>query len=638
MTIQTNKSSATHRDKFSPVVAAAKKSKALAQPLTPALAGWVNLNTDLRTITSTSDSRESLVKLFLELAVQRSPLLCAAWLQAPIGKAPVIAESIYSNSTLDNVNVRNQIIEVSKLAVELRSPQIVTSKKVRGAAVVSIPFYLDDETTAVLCGLVHESPQNKSEGLLVGQMIVAHFDLWRARDELTNLAFEVRSAAMVLELVEKTQDTKTVRNACYVIANELKDLFRCDYVAVGLRKGKQRSCKLIALSSVSEFDNESKTTLLFRSTFDEAVMRGTYTVFPAESIEQRNSTLSHKKLAKQMRCEAAITIPIRNQAEEIIGAVTFAGNRHLDRNPATRNLIHALEHPLGSTVEAVRYAEGGLLRKASRFLVSPNRTNIVVASWAVALVALCAMFVPVQYRVHCQCIAEPVLRRVSVAPYDGLLENTFVEPGDLVTKGQLLARMDGREIRFERAGVEADKTRAIKKRDTHRANQEIPDALMADLERARLEEKTKLLEHRERNFEIVSPVDGIVLSGSIDRRENFPVTLGESLFEIAPIDPLRVELAVRADQVMHIKQGQSVKFRFDGFGTDTVDGVVSRIRPSTTIRNDENVFIAEAILNNEDGTVRPGMEGHARIYGTKRALGWCIFHRPWEKIVTVVGF
>ncbi len=621
-----------------PVHVTAEKSKATTPPLDPAIAGWVKLNSDLRAVASTSESREQLVNLFLELAVLQSPLLCAAWLQAPIGKQPAIAESKFSNSKLDNINVRNQIIEASKRAIDLRTPQVVSSRKVRGAAVISVPFYFDDSKTAVLCGLVHESSQNKSDGLRVCQMIVAHFDLWRARDEMTHLAFEIRSAATVLELIEKAQETKTVRNACYVIANHLKDLFRCDYVAVGLRKGKQRSCRLMALSAISEFDTESRLTLLFRSAFDEAVMRNTYTVFPAQLSDQRNSTLSHKKLAKQMRCEAAITVPVRNQLEEIIGAVTIVGNRHLDRNPATGNLIRALEHPLGSTIEAIKYAEGGLFRKATRFLICPSRTKMVVACWVLALAALAAMFVPVPYRVHCQCVAEPVLRRVSVAPYDGLLENTFVEPGDLVTEGQLLARMDGREIRFELAGIEADKTRAIKKRDTHQANHEIPEALMADLERARLEEKTKLLKHRERNFEIVSPVNGIVLSGSIDRRENFPVTLGESLFEIAPIDPLRVELAVPADEIMNIKQGQSVKFRFDGFGTQTVEGVVSRTRPSTTIRNDQNVFIAEAILNNETGTVRPGMEGNARIFGTNRKLGWCLLHQPWEKIVTAVGF
>lgn len=637
MTIQSGSSdSASQKSGIKASVPKTKPNES-GNALSPAAAQLVRIVNDLRAIATTSENQQQFVSNVLELAVLHSPLLCAAWFRSVPDQAPAISESRYSNPTLDNANIRSQLAKGATLACESGTTQIIRSDKVRGAKVMAIPFYLDETSTAVLCGIIHDNPSSVSEGLSICQLIATHYDLWRSRDELTKLAFEVRSTATVLELVERAQDTKSVKNACLVIANELKELLRCDYVAVGLRSENKIGCKLHAISSMSEFDAQSRETALFRSAFDEAIMREQFTVYPSRSEGQRNATLSHKKLALQMRCEAAITIPVRNQSDKIIGAVTVAGNRNLDRNPATRNLIQALEHPLGGIVEVVKYAEGGWLRKATRFMVSPEQTNMVWATWAVALVSLVAMFVPVQHRIKCKCISEPTVRRMSVAPYDGLLENTFVEPGDLVNKGQLLARMDSREIRFKLAGIEADRMRAIKKRDSHHANKEIPDAMMADLERTKLEEETKLLKYREQNFEIVSPIDGIVLSGSLDHRENMPVKLGDSLFEIAPLNPLRVELAVPADEVMHVELGQVVKFRFDGFGTQTFEGVVKRIRPSTTIRNDENVFVAEAVLSNEDGTVRPGMEGNAKIFASKRRLGWCIFHRPWEKFVTAIG-
>ncbi len=600
--------------------------------------GLVKLGADLRAVTSTANSRAEFISLTLEIAIQRSPLLYCAWIESSQDDTPRIVDSRSANPTLDNAQVQNQLVENSALAMQTQRVQVSSTEMLRGAKVIAVPFFIDDQMTAVLCGLVHNSAQNNSEGLLVCQLITSHYDLWRARDEMTLLAFEVRNTATVLELVGKAQNSHTVRGACYRIANEIKNLFRCDYVAIGLRNGDKGCCKLMSISATSEFDNASKTTIFFRAAFDEAVMRSSYTVYPPRKAEQRNAALGHKKLATHLRCEAAITIPVRNHEGEILGALTIVGNRAIDRNSTTRNLIHALEHPLGSVIEIVQDAEGGFFRRMTRLMVSNQKTNLVWAAWVVTLITLIVMFVPVPYRIHCSCTAEPVVRRVSVAPFDGLLENTFVEPGDLVTTGQLLARMDAREIRFERAGIEADKTRAIKKSDTHRAKQEIPEMIMANLERAQLEQKARILEHREQNFEIVSPIDGIVLSGSIDRRENYPVTLGQSLFEVAPIDPLRVELAVPVDEIMRVKAGQSVKFRFDGFGTQTVEGLINRIRPSTTIRDDKNVFIAEAVLNNQDGYVRPGMEGHARIYGSKRRLGWTIFHRPWERFVTAIGF
>ncbi len=89
---------------------------------------------------------------------------------------------------------------------------------------------------------------------------------------------------------------------------------------------------------------------------------------------------------------------------------------------------------------------------------------------------------------------------------------------------------------------------------------------------------------------------------------------------------------------MQVAMGQTVKFRFDGFGTATISGTITRIRPSSTIRDDENIFVAEAILQNSAGDIRPGMKGNAKIYGSKHTLGWTLFHRPWEKIVTAIGF
>ncbi len=596
------------------------------------------LGNDLRAITSTVEFRHELISNFLQLAVTRSNMLVSAWVELPDEGQPALVETRFANPSLDNRSVRTSLMTVAARAIEDRKSCVVPMEKVRGGSLVSVPFFVDETTAGAFCAMVHDNRNNCSEAVLICQMITTHYDLWRARDEFTSMAFEVRSTATVLELVGKAQSSDTVRGACFTIANELKELFRCDYVGVGLRRPNKLGLRLMALSSAAEFDNESKTTQLFTSAFDEAVMRESYTVYPARSEGQRSATLSHQKLARHLHCEAAISIPVRDQNEEIIGALTIAGNRQLDRNPSTRNLIHALEHPLGGTVSVVRNAEGGWLKKIRRFISLGDNKMLVRAVVAMSLIALVTMFIPVTNRVPCLCTAEPHVRRVSVAPYDGLLENTFVEPGDLVTSGQLLARMDGREIRFELAEVEANKSQAVKDLDTHSASGRIPEAMMAELEYRQLQERSKLLEHRAGNFSIVSPIDGIVLTGSTDRRENYPVTLGESLFEIAPINPLRVELAVPADQIMHVRTGQQVKFRFEGFGTATVEGTIKRIRPSTTIRGDKNVFIAEAELDNSNGDVRPGMNGNAHIYGTRRLLGWTLFHRPWERIVTAVGF
>ena len=597
--------------------------------------GLATLRADLQAITSTSDNMDQAIVSFINLAVSRSTLLGAAWYQQPVGVDPELWAAQFSNPALDNPSILGQLLDAGRETLEKQQPQVFKTDRIRNATVICVPFSINEKVAGVVCGIVHDSRHNRVQAMLVCQAIVTHFEQWRDNEELTEMAFELRSSAAVLELLGKVHQCDSTQMACITIAQQLQSHLRCDYVAVGLKQNA--GCRLAAISSVADFDENSTVTGLFRAAFDEAMVRASYTAFPPRSNAQRNATLAHRKLAQQMRTEAAITIPLRNDQDEIIGAIAFLGHRQLDRNASTRNLIRALEHPLGGGIEMVKYAEGGWLRRVGRILVSREKTSLKWALVAVGLITLIAMFIPVPYRIHCKCTAEPVRRSVSVAPFDGLLQDTRVEPGDIVSAGQTLAIMDGREIRFEKAGVVADRNRAIKQRDTHMANHEVPEAMMADLESMQLEMKRRVLEDRENNLEIASNVDGIVLTGSIDQRENFPVSRGQLLYEIAPLDELKIELAVPADEVLHVKIGQPVKFRLDGFGTENLDGTVCRIRPSSTIRDEQNVFVAEVILDNRLGFVRPGMKGTARIHAEHQRLGWTIFHRPWERFISAIG-
>ena len=69
-------------------------------------------------------------------------------------------------------------------------------------------------------------------------------------------------------------------------------------------------------------------------------------------------------------------------------------------------------------------------------------------------------------KVGCPCRVQPKHRRFVSVPYEGRLEEALTEAGEVVKQGQLLARMDPREIEWELAGLTADLRRADKDRDT----------------------------------------------------------------------------------------------------------------------------------------------------------------------------
>lgn len=254
--------------------------------------------------------------------------------------------------------------------------------------------------------------------------------------------------------------------------------------------------------------------------------------------------------------------------------------------------------------------------------------------WALTLglIATAALVVPVPYSVNCDCELQPVVRRFVAAPFEGALEKAFVEVGDTVQADQLLARMDGKEVRWEQAGNAAEYERAAKERDAHLADQKFGEAQLAKLQMERLSLTTKLLERRGENLEIRSPIDGIVVSGELKRAEGVRLAMGQTLFEIAPLDQMIVEVEIPEAELAHVTTGASATIRLEAFAGQRLDGNLKRICPRAELRRKQQVFVGEIVLPNDAGQFRPGMRGRVSIPAGQASLGWRLFHRAWQKL------
>ncbi len=151
------------------------------------------------------------------------------------------------------------------------------------------------------------------------------------------------------------------------------------------------------------------------------------------------------------------------------------------------------------------------------------------------------------------------MRRFIAAPFEGILEKSLVEPGEVVKQNQILALMDAREISLAISETTAELKRSEVKRNVQLAKQDQGAAQMAALEKERLDLKLQLLQSRNKKLEIKSPVRGIVLRGDQKRAEGMPVTLGQNLFEVAPLDKMVVEVAIPERDITEAKAGQKVK-------------------------------------------------------------------------------
>ncbi len=309
----------------------------------------------------------------------------------------------------------------------------------------------------------------------------------------------------------------------------------------------------------------------------------------------------------------------------------MTGEASLAETSQVRRFVEAASHRVGNSFELLRQARRSpwqVLRESIRHSGAKRRITIAI------LLAI----LPVPFDVACRTELQPVSRRFVAAPFDGTLQDSLVEPGDVVSQGQLLARLDGREIEWDLAGIEAEHSRAARERDAHLASQNISAAQLSKFDMDRLDQQRKLLQHRMSHLQISSPAAGLVISGDLRKSEGAPLQTGQTMFEIAPLDRMLVEVAIPERDVAHVKTGQLVSIRLDAWPNRTWTGTLLRIHPRTEVRHDETVFIGEVELDNPDDVLRPGMQGTSRVETGWSMLGWVVLHRPWESFLLWMGW
>ena len=497
--------------------------------------------------------------------------------------------------------------------------------------VVASPIPTHGSITPEGFGVIFPENESPRHVMMLVQMAVSHIVVWDVMMESREIDFEARDSSALVELLDHVTLAPNLRHACYTLVGELGEYLKCKYVAVGLRPGGKGRCRLAAISGVSNFDKQSQTVRSFEAAMDEAVMRDGIVRWPSPDNTQRHPALAHKHLCLVEDTPATVSVPLRNSDGQAIGALIVLAEID-DSLVAADRLLQVAESPLATALVVVRRLEGGKLNRMASLLARFWQTWKGKIAFAAVVLVLAAMLIPLPYKISCDCQIEPITRRYVVAPFEGTLKKSLVKPGEFVHAGDVLARMDGREIRWERASVVADLNQAIKKRDVAQATHDYAEQQISQLEMERLELELRLLDHRAENLEIKSPIDGIVASGDLERAEGSPLSIGQSMFEIAPLEKMYVEVALPDDEVSHVKVGQRVDVRLDAYPGQTWQVFVARLQPRAEIRDDDNVFIAEAELDNADGRLRPGMKGRAKVSTPSRKLGWILFHKPWEYV------
>jgi hypothetical protein len=244
--------------------------------------------------------------------------------------------------------------------------------------------------------------------------------------------------------------------------------------------------------------------------------------------------------------------------------------------------------------------------------------------------AILSLLCPIPYYPKRECIFEPEFKQFVPSPVAGRIAKCQVRPGDRVENGQLLANLDGEEMKRELATAEAELEGAQKKFNAALASKSSGDRGIAKVEIQKAEAKIQSLRDQLQRLEVRATTDGVIVQGDWQKSIGMPVTLGQNLFEIAKLESMTAEVHLSAQDLGQIKVGDRVAIRTDVAGGHTFVGEIGRIEPRAKIEDTKAIFVADVVISDPHFELRPGMKASAQITAGWRSLGWLLFSRPYR--------
>ena len=265
-----------------------------------------------------------------------------------------------------------------------------------------------------------------------------------------------------------------------------------------------------------------------------------------------------------------------------------------------------------------------------------RRTSIMLAVGAVVVLLLGLW--PVHYRVACTARVETTQQRMVATPFEATLLHANVKPGDVVKRGDILVELDGRPLRLEREAIEAEIQQVSKEHDVALATRRIAEAQQAALKKQQLSRQYELISQRLGQLEVASPIDGVVISGDLERFVGSPLERGQTLIEVAPMDKLIIEVEIPEHEIGYVSKGADTRIKIDAIGGESIRLPLEELYPSAELRDDRNVFIGRIRIDNADQKLKPGMRGEGTTYGPLRPWVWSWVRGGIERTLWWVGY
>lgn len=436
------------------------------------------------------------------------------------------------------------------------------------------------------------------------------------------------------QLIAVCLEHNSLKASATALVSYLAVRFRCNRVSLGLRHGN--AIQIEALSHSSSFDQRSNLLRNVNAAMDEALQQNKTINYPVDCSTSLCMTDAHKRLSRGAGKENILTFPLCDN-KRIIGALCLERPETDIFTAETVRFLESMAILLGPLLSLKQQAErplsavlGSKFSVVKEQLIDKGYYGYKLKFAACLFALLFLAFANGEHRVGADAVLEGDIQRLVISPMEGYLAEINVRPGDKVNSGDILARLDDKDLRLEQLKwlgqhqqVKSEYREALAEHNKSQVS-----IFTARLKQA--DAQLELVAEQLRRTELRAPFDGIVLSGDWSQMLGSPVKTGDMIFKIAPLTQYRVILNVDEQDISYIKNLQQGSVTLNSLPDQTFAFAVEKITPVSVAAEGRNFFRIECSLQAQSDQLQPGMTGIAKVAIGERWLVWIWTHKMFD--------
>ena len=518
-----------------------------------------------------------------------------------------------------NTPCSDELIDLSERAIDMCQP---ISQHLGDRLIMSIPITQGNN----LYGVLSFSPLSTTLSPLQKNWIYWGIGWLLAHPSLQGQPQDAdlnERLLLLLELLMSSLGGESSEQAIQSVLSQTSVSLECDRVSIGFVEKKLIRFK--GLSNTAEFSKKIDLIQRIEAAMNEAADQGQIIHYPPPE-GQLGFVDAHRQLSDLEYNPYILTVPFVMDQDHY-GALTFEWKSSPSID--TLSLAEGIASVMGRVLLEKQLSDISIYGYTSRLgrrlikrVLGPRFLGTKLILLLSIFLTLFAYFATGSFRISADARLEGAVNRSLSAPFDAYVASAYYRAGQVVNEGGVLARLDERDLLLEKSRWQSQLAQFQRQMQMSQAIRDSAQARIISAQIEQAQAQLSLVESLLERMEITAPFDALITQGDLSQDLGLPISKGQVLFVLAPLEDYRLVLDVSEGDMSFIQTGQTGDLVLKAFPDQKVGFEITLITPVAEARDGKNLFRVEAQLESQSAAMQPGMEGLAKINISEQRLVW----------------